>query len=58
MWKRLMPAVVVFLCISVSVQAYDRITGKPFATRSEIIALPVVDGSAGYLAWLTDQARG
>jgi len=24
----------------------------------EIIALPVVDGSAGYLAWLTDQARG
>ncbi len=24
----------------------------------EIIALPVVDGSAGYLAWLTDGARG
>ena len=24
----------------------------------EIIALPVVDGSAGYLSWLTDQTRG
>ncbi|MCP5534947.1 MAG: divalent-cation tolerance protein CutA [Akkermansiaceae bacterium] len=24
----------------------------------EIIALPVVDGSAGYLSWLVDQTRG
>lgn len=24
----------------------------------EIIALPVADGSAGYLAWLSDSARG
>ena len=24
----------------------------------EIVVLPVIDGSAGYLAWLTDQTRG
>jgi len=38
MWKKLMPAAIVLIYISVSLQAYDRITGKPFSTRSEVIA--------------------
>ncbi len=38
MWKKLALAAMVIIAISVSVPAYDRITGKAFATRSEIIA--------------------
>jgi gamma-glutamyltranspeptidase / glutathione hydrolase len=38
MLKNSILVAVVILGLSVSVQAYDRITGKPFATRSEIIA--------------------
>jgi gamma-glutamyltranspeptidase / glutathione hydrolase len=38
MLKKRMLTAMVILGLSVSVQAYDRITGKPFATRSEIIA--------------------
>jgi len=58
------------LCQEQEVMAVIKTTRQAFPAMSrelsalhpydepEIIALPVVDGSAGYLAWLTDQARG
>ncbi|MBT8036315.1 MAG: divalent-cation tolerance protein CutA [Verrucomicrobiae bacterium] len=58
------------LCQDREVMAVIKTTRQAFAVMSrelaalhpydepEIIAMPVVDGSAGYLAWLHDRARG
>jgi periplasmic divalent cation tolerance protein len=58
------------LCREREVMVVIKTTRQAFAVMSrelaalhpydepEIIAMPVVDGSAGYLAWLTDCARG
>jgi len=58
------------LCREREVMAVIKTTRQAFAVMSrelaelhpydepEIIAMPVVDGAAGYLNWLTDGARG
>lgn len=57
------------LCQEQEVMAVIKTTREAFSTLSrelaamhsydepEIIALPVADGSAGYLSWVSDQAR-
>ena len=52
----------VMVVIKTTRQAFPVLSRELLSMHSydepEIIALPVVDGSAGYLAWLEDHARG